>query len=524
MSCDNTSILIQSLQNPELFPNKVKNFRVIETHISWVLLTGDFAYKIKKPLNLGFLDFSTLEKRRYFCYEELRLNSRLAKDLYLDVVAICGTEKQPTLNGSGPVFEYAVKMKQFEYDQTFNDLLLKNELTEKQIIQTAGIVAAFHQRIDSASVDAEFGSVDAVLKPVLQNFKQILELKGVDHPECLKQLTLWSKKQHKRLMPLFIKRKKEGCIRECHGDLHLRNIAVIEGEVVPFDGIEFNPSLYWIDVVNDIAFLIMDLQDKKQQGMAFQFVNTYLQYNGDYEGLRLLRFYLVYRAMVMAKVSAIRANQRAGSIESQQDISRYHGYLDLAESYTRTQVPVLIMMQGVSGSGKSWLSEQMISRYQAIRIRSDIVRKQLHHLAVHSNTGTAVNEGVYSQASSDMTYQTMLKLVTDILESGFHGVVDATFLQLQQRKQFILLAEQLQIRYLIVNTRATKHTLMQRIKERSDQRDNVSDADDSVLEMQLASMQALTQEEQANSVEIDTDDSEQLSQLWKTLDQYCLVD
>ena len=282
--------LIQSLQNPALFPHMVDSFQVIETHISWVLLTGSYVYKIKKPLNLGFLDFSSLEKRKHYCHEELRLNSRLAPDIYLDVVAITGTEDQPTLDGSGTVIEYAVKMRQFKPNNTFDQLLAHNLLSAKQIKQTASIIAAFHSKIDRASSDTKLGGANTIKQPVLENFRQIQQLGGIEKPSSLKQLAAWSEQQHTMLGPVFSQRQQAGYIRECHGDCHLGNIALINGEVVLFDGIEFNPSLYWIDVISEIAFLVMDLQEKQRPDLAFQFLNTYLQHSGDYVGLKLLRF------------------------------------------------------------------------------------------------------------------------------------------------------------------------------------------------------------------------------------------
>ncbi len=510
--------LIQSLQNPALFPHKVDSFQLIETHISWVLLTGRYAYKIKKPLNLGFLDFSSLEKRRHFCHEELRLNSRLAPDIYLDVVAISGTEDQPTLDGSSAAIEYAVKMSQFDPDKTFDHLLAQHHLTTEQIKQTASIIAAFHGNIDRAASDTEFGSITKVMQPVLENFRQIQQLDGIEKPNSLKQLEAWSEQQHTMLVPVFKQRKQSGFIRECHGDCHLGNIALINGEVVLFDGIEFNPSLYWIDVISEIAFLVMDLQEKQRPDLAFQFLNTYLQNSGDYAGLKLLRFYLVYRAMVRAKVNAIRASQSTSAEEHQQAITDYQDYLNLASGYTQTTKPMLIIMHGVSGSGKSWLSEQVIDHCQVIRLRSDVERKRLHNLSAHQNSASGLNSGLYNQTISDKTYQQLLQLAIEIINAGYSVIVDATFLQQQHRKLFSQQAEKLQIPFLIVHTHTDKQVLYKRIKARAIQQDNVSEANQAVLDNQLYNLQPLTNEELKCSIQIDTDQTVQLSKLWKLLD------
>ncbi len=512
------SQLIQSLQNPALYPHKAESFKIIETHISWVLLTGRYAYKIKKPLNLGFLDFSSLEKRKHYCHEELRLNSRLAPDIYLDVVAISGTKDQPKLDNSGTAIEYAVKMLQFDPDKTFDQLLAQNQLTTEQIKQTASIIAAFHSKIDKAASNTEFGSANTILQSMQENFRQIQQLDGIEKPNALKHLAAWSEQQHTALMTVFKQRKLASYIRECHGDCHLGNIALIGGEVVLFDGIEFNPSLYWIDVISEIAFLVMDLQEKQRPDLAFQFLNTYLQHNSDYSGLKLLRFYLVYRAMVRAKVSAIRASQSTSAEEHQQAIASYQDYLQLACSYTQTTKPLMIIMHGVSGSGKSWLSEQIINHCQTIRLRSDVERKRLHNLPAQQKSDSRLNSGLYDQTSSDMTYQHLLQLAIEVINADYSVIVDATFLQLQQRKLFSQQAEQLNIAFLIIHTQTDKQTLLKRIKARTKQTDNVSEADQSVLENQLHTLQPLSDDELSYSLTINTGQTKQLSKLWHFLE------
>ncbi|MCF6251906.1 MAG: AAA family ATPase [Methylococcaceae bacterium] len=518
MILNKASVLIQSIQNPALFPHKIKYFKIIETHISWVLLTGIYAYKIKKPLNLGFLDFSSLEKRRYFCHEEIRLNSRLAPDIYLDVVAIRGTEDQPNLGHEGSAIEYAVKMRQFESDQTFDQLLVRAQLTNEHLQQTAKAIAAFHSSIKQVAFNTEFGSASAVMQPVRENFSQILQLHGLENSDNLKHLSWWSEQQYTVLLSILNQRKQTGFIRECHGDLHLGNIALIDNTVIPFDGIDFNPSLYWIDIICDIAFLVMDLQNRQRNDLAFQFLNSYLQHSGDYAGLKVLHFYLVYRAVVMAKVSAIRANQHKSAEDHQLDISKYHAYLQLATDYTQPFTPIMIIMYGVSGSGKSWLSEQIINRYQAIRIRSDVERKRLQKLSAQQNSHSGIDSDLYSQISNDKTYQYLLHLSVEIISAGYPVIVDATFLQQQQRNLFLQQAKQLQVPFLIVHTKADKHLLIQRIEDRSKQQDNISDANQTVLENQLQNIQLLCHDERKVSITIDTDKSADLSRLWALLD------
>jgi len=499
-----TAQLIKSLQNPALYPHSVDSFKLIETHISWVLLTGSYGYKIKKPLNLGFLDFSSLAKREHYCREELRLNSRLAPDIYLDVIAISGDEAQPELGGLGETIEYVVKMRQFQPDNTFDHLLLDGLLNGDHVKQTAIIIADFHAQLPSAGANTLFGNPVSILVPVQENFSQIEQMGDLAQSNILEPLKLWSARQHAELSSTFTQRKQAGFIRECHGDLHLGNLVLIDDRVVPFDGIEFNLDLYWIDVISEVAFLVMDLQSKQRHDLAYQFLNIYLQKTGDYSGLKLLRFYLVYRAMVRAKVDVIRAHQDASEEEQQQALSRYHNYLQLAQSYTQAESPILIIMQGVSGSGKSWLAEKIINHYQIINLRSDVERKRAQIQA----------EKQYSSENRNKIYQHLLGLAKDILLENYSVLVDATFLEQPQRALFLQLAEQCKVPFIIIHTETDQATLLERIQQRSVQTDNVSDATQSILESQLSSQQALSDDELKYSISVNTANPDDLDSLW----------
>ncbi|MDF1584339.1 MAG: AAA family ATPase [Methyloprofundus sp.] len=506
-----TALLIKSLQNPALYPHTVDSFKLIETHISWVLLTGSYAYKIKKPVDLGFLDFSSLAQREHYCREELRLNSRLAPNIYLEVIAISGKETRPELEGMGAAIEYAVKMRQFPPDNTFDHLLLSGLLTRAHIQQTAIIIADFHAQLPSANANTLFGHPASILLPVQENFSQIEQLVNIDKPSILQPLKRWSAQQHAKLRSIFTWRKQAGFIRECHGDLHLGNLALIENRVVPFDGIEFNPALYWIDGISEVAFLVMDLQSKQRHDLAYPFLNTYFWQTGDYSGLKLLRFYLVYRSMVRAKVEAIRAHQNASEEERQQALSRYHNYLQLAQSYTQPEPPMLIIMQGVSGSGKSWLAEQIINRYQIISLRSDVERKRLHKQYV-------ISDEQYSATNRNKIYQHLLNIAKDILQANYSVLIDATFLEQQQRTLFLQLAEQCKVPFIIIHTEADQATLLKRIHQRSLQADNVSDATQAVLDNQQSSQQALSANELQYSISVNTANADDLDKLWRFID------
>ena len=340
--------LIASLQNSNAFAHPTEHIRTIETHISWVILTGMFAYKIKKPINLGFLDYSSLQKRKYFCHEELRLNRRLAPHIYLEVVAFYGDLSNPTMGGKGNAIEYAVKMKQFPQHCLLNHMIENGQLSPNLVKRIAHRVADFHQQIDRARKNSDFGTPQQVLLPMTENFRTInahLTEKALLNP--LLPIRHWTWSQFNRLESLLWERKTQGFIRECHGDMHLRNIAFIDEEICIFDGIEFNEHIRWIDVISELAFLVMDLDDRAAPQLAQRALNHYLQETGDFGGLALLRFYQVYRAMVKAKVNAIRLAQGHISSSERQSLERvYRSYIALAELYTRLASLALSLPMG----------------------------------------------------------------------------------------------------------------------------------------------------------------------------------
>ena len=499
--------LIRSLLQPDIYDPPVEQCTLIETHISWVILAGDYAYKIKKALNLGFLDFSTLEKRRFYCNEELRLNKRLAPAIYLAVVPIISTENGPRWaagqKGGGGAIEYAVKMAAFPQQAQLDRLLACGALQPCHIDMLAGCIADFHQQAAIAGAENIYGLPETVYQPIAENFQQIR--KQVKNPQALQWLTElenWGLSAFSALQPLFGRRKSAGFVRECHGDMHLRNIAWMDDAPLVFDCIEFSPSLRWIDVISDIAFLVMDLQDRKQPLLAQRFLNRYLHHTGDYAGLGVFRFYLVYRALVRAKIEAIRAHQdgitEKERVEAESD---FINYLKLARSSIHPAEPLLIITRGVSASGKSTISEALLEQLGAIRIRSDVERKRLFGLQPQENGGAAVGEGIYSLEATQKTYRQMCRLAAQIVDARFTVIVDAVFLQYEERRQFKKLADSKRIPLVIIDCHADEAILRRRITER---KNDVSDADLRVLDMQLAGWQPLRAVEEECTVRIDT--------------------
>lgn len=506
MRDDPHATLIRALQNPALYDHPVKDFQLVETHISSVLLTGDYAYKLKKPLDLGFLDFSTLAKRRHFCHEELRLNRRLASQIYLEVLPITGTPENPRFGGPGEPIEYAIKMRQFPQEAQLDRVLARAGLKAAHIDQLAQTLADFHARIAVAGPETPFGTPEAVYFPMGQNFDQIRPLVLADFHPQLARLQRWSEQIRDRLKETLVARKRDGFIRECHGDVHLANLALLDDQVVVFDCLEFNDNLRWIDTMNEVAFTVMDLDDRGQPVLARRFLNAYLERAGDYAGLALLRFYQVYRALVRAKVSVIRLGQPGLSATERERIeNKYRGYADLAERYARPMMPALLIAHGLSGSGKTTLTQALVERLGAVRVRSDIERKRLHGLTAEQRSHSALDEGLYTADAGVRTYERLAAAARAIVGAGHTAVLDATFLKRAQRERMQRLADELHVPFLILAFEASEATLRARVARREEVGMDASEAGLAVLEHQRAGAEPLTTEERGQTLVINTD-------------------
>jgi len=281
---------------------------------------------------------------------------------------------------------------------------------------------------------------------------------------------------------------------------------LIDGRVRVFDCIEFNPLLRWIDVMNEAAFLAMDLMQHRRRDLAFRFLNRYLEVSGDYGGVRLLRYYMVYRALVRAKVAAMRAAQDDVDARSVSALrAKCSAHLVLAKQFIDTTTPALVILHGLSGSGKTSVSQIVLQAAAAIRVRSDIERKRLHGLAAAEHTGSAVGQGIYSDAAGTATYDRLAELAAHIVEARFCALVDATFLMRAQRQRFRAMAEQLDVRFVILHIEASDTELRRRIKQRMDRATDASEATDAVLDRQLQQQEPLDSTERACAWTIDTE-------------------
>jgi hypothetical protein len=500
------SALASALLKPEVYGNGVTQVDTLETHISHVFLAGPYAYKIKKAVDLGFLNFKTLSARRFYCHEELRLNRRFAPSLYLDVIAITGTPNHPVLGGDGTPIEYAVKMRRFSQDDLLSKVLTRGALSPGLIDQLAERIAEIHAAAPVATSRDNYGTPEVILQPALENFSQIHSSDpDTGNNADLDFLEQWTRAQSRALTALFTARKNDGFVRECHGDLHLGNVAWVDGAVTVFDCLEFNPGLRWIDIMNEVAFLFMDLHDRKKPELARRLLNRYLEITGDYESLRLLRFYTVYRALVRAKVHLLRANQAdINADEKARLLDQYRDYIALAKNQTLPLTPALMITHGLSGSGKTTRTQSLLETAGAVRIRSDAERKRLHGLPALARTGAELTSGVYTDDASTHTYQRLSDLAKIIIEAGYTVIVDATFLKRRQRDEFRRLAETLNAPFVILDFVADENVLRTRILAREQQGRDASEAGIAVLEHQLATQEPLQADEQAWVERFDT--------------------
>jgi uncharacterized protein len=510
--------LVNSLRAHGYF---LRHSRIEETHISWVLLTGHDAYKIKKCVDLGFLDFSTLEKRRFFCAEELRLNRRLAPGLYLGVVAIGGGPEHPIL-GSEPAIEYAVHMRRFAQSCMMNRMLSRGGVTFAHIDKLAAVIARFHTALPAAAADSPFCATTEIQTAAMQNFEQLPQLLiEPDDMAMLEAVHQASAMEFASCEPLFRQRAAAGWVRECHGDLHLGNIVLLDDTPTPFDGIEFNASLRWIDVISEIGFPVMDLLRRGHPQLAWRLLNAYLEITGDYSGVGVLRFYLAYRAMVRAKIAAIRASQR-GVAGVKKELNSCRSYLRLAHSCLTRRRPALIITHGLPGCGKSTFAQIALERLGAIRIRSDVERKRMFGLDPLADSKAQIGSDIYSEDATRRTYARLKELARGLVSAGFPVIVDAAFVLHAEREDFHALAEEMAVPFVIASLQTDVAVMEERLKQRSSLGNDASEADILVLrKLQLAQAPLLDAELTdtvtfANNNDVDALRSD--GKGWKSLD------
>ncbi|MFT5706335.1 MAG: aminoglycoside phosphotransferase family enzyme/predicted kinase [Oceanospirillaceae bacterium] len=508
--------LIEALQNPACYPHSVTlPIQVIETQVSWVLLTGQYAYKLKKSLNFGFLDFSSLEKRQFCCEEELRLNQRLAPDIYQVVVTINGSIEVPLVSATDyrdfdehdsnaqsasidneRVLEFAVRMQQFDPEAGLDHLLQANQFKTQWIDELAVQLAQFHLQLPTVASNSPWGEASNIWQLVSDNFLHTLDF--CQNPLDQQQLsTLYAQTtaQYTALADVFKDRRQQGFIRECHGDLHLGNVTCYQDKLRLFDCIEFNLQFRWIDTCSDLAFLLMDLEANNKHTWANLALNRYLDITGDYQCLLLLNFYKSFRSMVRAKVA---------TLGDQANHATFTKYLKLTQSYQKKPAARLIIMHGLSGSGKSHLSHKIIESIDAIRIRSETERNRLHKELQKKGK----NIDLHSPEINARLSQHLITLTEQLLKQGYTVLVDGTFLKQHFRQKYLAIAEKLNVNIKIISCECDDKLMEARLVRGINTRSADSKFSLDRLSHQLSYQQPLTDAESLYQERVNTDNDQ----------------
>ncbi|HYD61231.1 MAG TPA: AAA family ATPase [Noviherbaspirillum sp.] len=485
-----------------------------ETHISWVLVAGRFAWKFKKAVRFDFLDFSTLEQRRFFCEEEVRLNRRFAPGIYLDVVPVTGSTAQPVMGGAGQAIEYAVRMQAFDQNALWSRRAQQGLLTGTEIDRFALRLAQFHERAEVSPAESPWCLPSALQKIADDTLDTIIALLPPGQARRdTEMLQDWEWQQRELLHDAFMQRKASGRIRECHGDLHCGNVLTLDDSVGAFDCIEFNESLRRIDVMNDIAFTCMDLRSRGLGHFAARLLNGYLEACGDHEGLRVFHYYEVHRALIRCKVAMLRAAQEAVPAAAEQSRAEAMRYLSFAKARRERRRPIILITHGFSGSGKSTLARFAVEALDAIQLRSDVERKRSYGVSPQQR-GT---DDMYAQDVTERVYVHLRELARTVVEAGWPVIVDATFLMRAQRQAFFSLARELDVAFAILDARAEIAEMRRRISRRIRQDNDASDAGEAILERQLACHEPFSDEEIPYVIEIDTAAGSALDELREKL-------
>ncbi|PSB05634.1 adenylyl-sulfate kinase [filamentous cyanobacterium CCP2] len=488
-------------ESPDFYPPSETTIQLIQTHVSYVLLTGEFAYKVKKPVNFGFLNYSTLEQRKFYCEEELRLNKRAAPELYLEVLPITqsGTDASPhyQLGGSGEIVDYVVKMRQFPQNALLTSLFEQGELTENLLRELAQVIADFHASTQTNDYIRSFGEVSQVRQAFDENFEQTEQyIGGPQTQQQFDETRAYCDRFFATQKTLFDERMQNDRIRECHGDLHLRNICYWNDRLWLFDCIEFNEPFRFVDVMYDIAYIVMDLESRKRTDLSNLFLNEYIEQTGDWEGLQVLPIYVSRQTYVRAKVTSFLLNDPGvPDIEKQKASETAALYYRLAWECSQTQDGQLIMMSGLSGSGKTTVARHLARQSNAIHIRSDAVRKHLAGIPLMQRGGSEL----YTAEMTQKTYDRLLDLGVKLASQGYSVILDAKYDRQSLRKAVISKAEAHHIPLQILHCDAPMDVLHDRLQHRTG---DIADATADLLPKQQ--LESFTDAEQPYVKRIDT--------------------
>jgi uncharacterized protein len=479
---------LQALLYPRAYPHAVRAVELLETHISWVLLTGRFAYKVKRPVLYPFIDLRRAAQRRRLCHEEVRLNRRFAPELYLGVRTVRVRHGEARISGSGRIIEYAVRMRQFPHSQELGPLLDRRRIEPLELENFGVALARLHARLPVARARQRWGQPAAQVESMRRNARESVraaQTLGKSAATAVRGVQALLERWIGAARPLLAQRFAARHVRECHGDLHAGNIVRHGARLTPFDCLEFDPALRWIDVADEVAFLLMDLEARARPLHAQAFLGGYLRASGDYQSCLLLPLFRAHRALVRAKVMALNAAASGTTGIAARKARRDHQrYAECAQQALAMQRPKLVLMSGLSGSGKTWVAQRLAPALGAVHLRSDIERKRLAGLPALARSSSALGKGLYARSATRAVYDRLAQCAADALAGGCTTIVDATFGLSTDRVRFRALAAALGIDTWIVYCHATRKTLAARIHARHERANDPSEADVRVLDWQ----------------------------------------
>ncbi len=487
------------MQQADFYPHAItENIQLVQTHASYVFLTGEYAYKVKKNVNFGFLDYSTLAKRKHFVETELRLNKKIAPELYLEVLPISSNDHELIMGNSNNIVEYALKMRQFPQTDLFSNLLEEGKLSCDRMIELGNIVAQFHQSTETNEYISSFGTVEKINLAFKENYQQSEKYIGkVQTKEQFTATKAYTDSFLTERQNLFADRIEQHKIKECHGDLHLKNICLWHDKIQLFDRIEFNESFRFVDTMYDVAFTIMDLDTRGKPEFANAFLNSYLEHTGDWTGLLVLPLYLSRQAYVRAKVNSFLLDDQVPETDRHKAKEAAANYYRQAYQYTQSTTGNLILMSGLSGSGKSTVAKEIARNIDAIYIRSDAVRKHLAGISLNES-GT---NSIYTPAITQKTYDRLLELGITLAKVGYTVILDAKYDRLALRQPVITQSQAANIPLKIIHCTAPVSVLRDRLNQRQN---DISDAGVNLLASQQENFQDFTKAEQAYVTTVDT--------------------
>jgi len=495
--------MVRALLKPEAYPQAPGKIELVQTQMSFVFLTDDYVYKVKKAVNLGYLDYTTKEKRHFYCQQEVELNRRLCPDIYLGVVPITRDRGAISVEGRGEVIEYAVKMRRLPQEAMMDVLLAKNQVSPEMLTRLAQKLVAFHRKAETNASISAFGEIKAVRKNTDENFDQTKKYIGKtiskDEYQHIKDYTDSFIEEN---ASLFRKRIKEGRIRDCHGDLHAAHIC-FSNDICIYDCIEFNDRFRYCDVASEVAFLAMDLDHSGRADLSRIFVDAYVAMSRDKELLTLLNYYKCYLAYVRGKVESFKLDDPyIAPAEKGQTRGVAISYFDLANSYIRSR-PVLFITAGLVGTGKTTLAQALAKRLGVVVISSDVTRKQLAGIPITEHRFEEFHSGIYSPEFSRKTYDKMFSEAGDILNDGDSVILDASFIKAEERLKAKRLAEEMGADFFIIECTLDEESIKQRLARRRE-RETTSDGRWEIYQPQKRAFEPVIEASPAKHAIIDT--------------------